>query len=109
MNYKLAKELKDVGWKFRSVDLMSFEEDEIHGECSYCKSKGFQDETEYSLFPTLSELIEACGDKFISLEKEYSWWAVGEDEPLEPIQYEGRTPEEAVAYLYLALNRDIIK
>ncbi len=54
--------------------------------------------------PTLSELITACGDRFRSLDNysEEGWFAfaVGEH-----TKVGGSTPEEAVAKLYLELNK----
>ena len=102
MNYELAKELKDAGFPQDGKEglYVDFEgKVEFEGDP---KNPKIED-----LFycPTLSELIEACGDKFIQLEKSLNWWAIGEDEPLEPQQYEGNTPEEAVARLWLALNK----
>jgi hypothetical protein len=70
--------------------------------------------------PTLSELIEACGDKFESLYKVYGITASakssGKAGGYEAIavqvnefsehQWEwGKTPEEAVAKLWLSLNK----
>jgi hypothetical protein len=61
-------------------------------------------------WPTLSELIEACGDKFNNLYKSPSGWeAKGRQEKYDdPISDQmicgGQTPEEAVARLWLALN-----
>lgn len=62
--------------------------------------------------PTLSELIEACGDDFDLLthdrnrsfrnryREEHKWWATSWSRQ----EGGGSTPEEAVARLYLALN-----
>jgi hypothetical protein len=65
--------------------------------------------------PTLSELIEACGDGFNGLlKKENSLWEAGitggalgycyVDDNSSSIFGTGSTPEEAVANLYLAIN-----
>lgn len=81
MNYELLKQLKDAGHPF------VFEQgDGIH-------------------LPTLEELIEACGDKFFALKHHIGWIAVGWDGPHLSITGVGKTPEEAVANLYLALNQ----
>jgi hypothetical protein len=57
----------------------------------------------------LSSLLEACGEKIESLEREDSnWlaWSNGNFESsLESDPHFGSTPEEAVAKLWLALNR----
>lgn len=59
-------------------------------------------------YPTLNELIEACGLEFSSLQRSDT------NESVEPIwhalsrpiwsEFIGKTPEEAVAKLWLALN-----
>jgi hypothetical protein len=82
-------------------------------------------EDEYAYDPTLSELIEACGDEFDALyrlEKDYvsavsedrvpgGWEATPEDKGEERGWFcWGKTPEEAVANLWLALNpKDVPK
>lgn len=57
----------------------------------------------FFVVPTLSELIEACGKGFIYLAQndDYSEWKSCGD-GLE--ERTGKTPEEAVAKLWLALN-----
>ena len=59
--------------------------------------------------PTLSELIEACGDRFECLSKVEDQWWVDERGGFfsngETATYGGSTPEEAVAELWLALNK----
>ncbi len=99
MNYKLAKKLKDAGfsqWNHQKK-----------GD-RFCK--GTKKEC---YIPTLLELIEACGDGFQILDKTsaYTWDALSDDKPFlsEPrsADYEGsgKTPEEAVAHLWLELNK----
>lgn len=63
-------------------------------------------------FPTLEELIEACGKDFTLLERmvgnpfnyshrdETIWWSA----PFGGVVNEGGTPTEAVAHLWLSLN-----
>lgn len=94
MNYELAKQLKDAG--FPQSD-----------ECEHCGNFlggtfRLADEDVYR--PTLSELIEACGDNFESLmlRLHNHTWAVSS-----PLAMLGgfKTPEEAVAKLWLALNK----
>lgn len=93
MTYELAKELKDAGFP-------------------QGLPRGLND----VYFPTLSEIIEACGDRFVKLEKstrqtgerEISdcWVAMGLlQEPKEYIARQGATPEESVARLWLLLNK----
>lgn len=81
INYALAKELKDNGFP------------QSYGE--------YKDGSFFGLdsvaIPTLSELIEACGEHFSSLtvsaDKEGTFYANGGNM--------GSTPEEAVAKLFL--------
>jgi len=88
MNYKLAKQLKDAGFP------QNIKEDEIRW------TKGFENIKN----PTLSELIEECGKEFKSLERakrSRTWWAFG----FGAINVNAKTPEEAVAKLWLKLNK----
>jgi hypothetical protein len=57
------------------------------------------------LLRSLSELIEACDYKFITIENEfgYDWMATPDLD--ETQRCYGATPEEAVARLWLALNK----
>lgn len=55
--------------------------------------------------PTLSELIEACGDSFVNLTKSDKDWHCNWFDDHEGENTIGGTPEEAVANLWLALNR----
>jgi hypothetical protein len=85
MNYELAKQLKDAGYPQGDTVL-------IGGE--------------YTHNPTLEELIEACGDNtpyeitFMGIDKH---WRVTRQDLY--IWLMGKTPTEAVARLYLALNQ----
>lgn len=54
-------------------------------------------------YPTLSELIEACGDKFSMLHNCGNIWKAFAVYAKEKIT-QGSTPEEAVAKLWLELN-----
>ncbi len=62
--------------------------------------------------PTLKELIEECANEFESLSliidggidgKEKLWWATARD--MAKNQVAGETAEEAVAYLWIRLNK----
>lgn len=119
MNYELAKELYRAGFPQRSkaegglvpVDskepilisgykLEIPEEDRGSIEGSSWLSQG----TRWVYVPTLSELIEACGEEFYALEsgvKHGDWIAKANEVG---IYAEGPTPEEAVAKLWLAIN-----
>ncbi len=106
MDYKLAKELKEAGFPFPWED---------------------GDGGKFIEHPTLSELIEACGEEFDCLERNtnlmatsegvVAWAATGS-----PIVQEcpeckldvfqdritmGKTPEEAVARLWLKLQKKL--
>ena len=62
----------------------------------------------YSHHPSLSELIEACGDLFLGLRNETGFWsATGFPEGNRKAWFteNGKTPEEAVANLWLELNK----
>lgn len=93
MNYELAKKLKDAGFPFKEHDDDHI--NEINGGLGY--------------YATLSELIEACGDNFATLihdknkrkNSKWYWWSF----PYEGIGARGLTPEEAVAKMWLKLNK----
>lgn len=91
MNHELAQKLKDAGFpQIRGIAV------EAEGKSMYGV-----------YFPDLSELIESCSDKFLSLhrsnQKVPSWMAFGTVEPT--ISFD--SPEEAVANLWLALNKKL--
>lgn len=89
MNYELAKKLKEAGFPKQLTKGLYFPNDVY--------------------LPTLSELIEACGEGFHNLEKfKIKWMANGCKYPDENNTYlvEGSTPEEAVANLWLVLNKE---
>ena len=98
MNYTLAKQLKEAGFPWNP------------GECGHCKTY-WNDPIWY---PTLSELIEACGDKFWGLSRttlysnpENQFWrasSIPEKDREQEIRTRGKTPEEAVANLWLELK-----
>jgi hypothetical protein len=101
MPFELAKELKEAGWP------QPHEDTPIKGAFISQYPRGYaQFELIYS--PILSELIEACGEGFETLERE----PYEEDGQLMYVHFVannkrelmGRTPEEAVARLWLALN-----
>lgn len=119
MTYELAKELKDAG----------FEQWDIHGDGRYDLTKLSDDPknkwvgrymTGYSkeelvsytaIIPTLSELIEACvhDDAYFDLKRELDVWIAetphGTLENHRPLRGFGQNPDEAVARLWLALNK----
>jgi len=101
MDYKFAKQLKDAGFPHKHSMLGGND-----GDSEYCFYAEFL-KGEYICVPTLSELIEACGYKFDALNKIKNigiWRASGFlDHYL--IALDGSTPEEAVANLWLELNK----
>lgn len=107
MNYDLAKKLKDAG--FPQLEMPLFD------------SEGYWYRTEEEILnwvhtPTLSELVEACGATFRSLEKYsntengqlvYYWSAYAVDVTgRNGATKKGISPEEAVANLWLELNKN---
>lgn len=105
ISYELAKKLKDNGFKQDGNNRNGYGDPELIDE----KGGRIYD---VCYVPTLSELIEACGDKFLRLTllNNGEWSCETSDrqyaEPTnvgDTIQW-GKTPEEAVANLWLKLN-----
>ena len=96
MTYELAKQLKDAGFP---------------GSNSWFDNDGKYFTQGADLVQiTLSELIEACGLRFISLRQFVAYWsAVGGRVDVRNSKAhwigQGQTPEEAVAKLWLELNK----
>ena len=94
MEHELAKQLKEAGFPQN--------EEELTCKCGYTNCEIHDYERVY--IPILSELIEACGkgNVFELFEESDSWKAVVN---YPKIEFErGKTPEEAVAMLWLKLN-----
>ena len=102
MNYELAKQLKDAGFPQEGEDFIT----ESDGYARYSSNN-----TAYN--PSLSELVEACGNDFKKLAKVpftevtgnkfFAWsWDLKDKEA---VMGEGETAEEAVAKLWLELNK----
>lgn len=94
--YKLALRLKDAGFPQHPNDY------DAHADCwtDVCN-------------PSLSELIEECGDNFMALEKlDNIWLALYKGKKINLNNLEdipqGKTPEEAVAKLWLGLKKNEI-
>lgn len=96
ISYELAKELKEGGFPMKMTD---------HELCAYQQTEIFDGVCHH--VPTLSELIEACGNDFDHLEKdmELSLWRARSWKGTTPIIECGSTTEEAVARLWLFLNK----
>ncbi len=101
-----AQELKEHGFPLKRFD------ETVYINLSSADSSIFTFETNDGLFvyPTLEELIEACGNGFISLDSpliegsENNWRATAWNEKYLFIKGQGQTPTEAVANLWLVLN-----
>ena len=133
MNYELAKRLKDAGFPQEPrVDIGGIDGDFRGGFYFICKrdlnepsgiavgevAPNFLDQRQYADYlnfdgelvkiPQLSELIEACGERFKGLTRHskdevIQWGATNGEDCLRF----GPTPEEAVARLWLALNKKV--
>jgi hypothetical protein len=91
---ELARELKEAGFPSQCWRITEYVGAEVH-----------------QMTPSLAELIEACGDYFYYLYRGFShdfwsgtdtllWIATGEG-----VRGEGKTNEEAVARLWLAIRK----
>lgn len=110
MNYELAQKLKDAGFPIRILGEEELGHMEDPDDCPfYIPTEEDEDGTVYCT-PTLSELIEACGNEIHRLwrvDESYDdgktkWCATGTNDFNDGT---GTTPEEAVARLWLALNK----
>jgi len=96
MKYETAKKLKEAGFPFRKYE--GKEEKPNLWDIEY---EGGSFESLY--IPTLSELIEACGEDFRLLCQDgKNYWSATS---LKNYIEHGSTPEEAVANLWLELNK----
>lgn len=108
MDYSLARSLKDAGFP-QEPDGLGRWIDKFDQTYS-----GFAPaEPEDAIIPTLSQLIEACGEKFLGLakwdldsgpEKVARWYASTRVKKNTSDLCWGDAPEEAVGNLWLALN-----
>lgn len=89
MDRELVKQLKDAG--FPSSERWNF----MNG--IFCNDDGYA-------VPTLEELIEACGEEISSLFRFEGYWIARPTQEFNA-DGEGSTPTEAVARLWLALNK----
>jgi hypothetical protein len=100
MEYELAKELMDLGFLYNS--------ERYCGQCESSLVFHPEDDGLAEYNPTLSELITACGESFHALKvyhrPEVEWIAMAKESFYIPGQITGKTPEEAVARLWIALN-----
>jgi len=94
MNYELAKKLKDAGFPQKERSIIVGNEDSFTPDPA---------RLDVYYVPTLSELIEACGDDiFLEMCRvgHNDWLATDGEHNMR-----GSTPEIAVANLWLELNK----
>jgi hypothetical protein len=111
MFYELAKNLKDEGFPqdgsfvYWGTAAEFKKSREFAGPCHRLEAPAG---TTLVTSPTLSELIEACGESFFALIRapDNKWKAVARAEVSGGIF--GDTPEEAVARLWRALNKNMV-
>ena len=114
MEYKLAKQLKEAGFP-QGRGKHIFDRDKKRKEKITGKNIGVLEipiKGGLCYVPTLSELIEACGDEFRALRLDSSMktenneqWACDRVEHGVFETFIGKTPEESVARLYIKLNK----
>lgn len=124
MDYELAKELKNVGFPqmgdgkalvLHSADMFEDEGEQSMAVISWERyvliAPEFKDR-EVFYWPTLSEIIEACGDNFYQLvrnDEEYEskvWgWYASQHTGMGGQTDGGKTPEIALARLWLLMRR----
>ena len=107
MEYQLGRQLKEAGFKNPSSDWKG-------------KFRWIDNSPDVVYIPTLPELIEACLEKqpnkysnfyfnhiFVEADGGYIWEAYfdGGINPKNDYYESGKTPEEAVAKLYISLNK----
>ncbi len=94
MNYELAKQLKEAGFP-QNLD---------GNKCLNGSPLKHYDKEGEPYCPTLSELIEACGEELFTLSNigrdGHKW----EASTINELCTRGSTPEEAVAKLWLEVN-----
>lgn len=111
MDYELAKQLKDAGFPQDIGSIWITRDDSYAGILPKNIKNGdiiqFEPKNDAVVKPTLSELIEACGDKFDCLIRRYDgvWISYGITGGDYNINTKGKTPEKAVARLWLELNK----
>jgi hypothetical protein len=93
ISYALAKKLKDAGFP--------------QSELARAQQKAGYD---YVSMPTLSTLLEACGENFGALGRKPHWWlACGyvSERGEWKNAHTGETPEDAVARLWLSIHQTV--
>lgn len=98
MNYELAKKLKDAGFPQIGRGLFMIGDGTPIKLVEPGEVISLDESNPVVYLPTLSELIEACGESFKSLELVGGHFYTNDC-------WERETPEEAVANLWLALQK----
>lgn len=122
ITYELALALKDAGFpqiskinpKYGLYGIGSVGGvDMPFAPAEVLRTQGIKEELVYC--PTLSELIEACGDNFshllrVYINNELKWVAIQPGDNINVLPFSIKefynSPEEAVAKLYLELNKN---
>jgi len=129
MDYELAKQLKEAGYEFQPMSMADDKVSELRK-----RQISFEEDNEkirFFLFPTLEELIDECGEKFkqlnfhlmerqagygicatadegkVDMNKVGRWTArarLGKGQK-NHIKFWGKTPNEAVAKLWLEFKK----
>ena len=107
MNYKLAKTLKKAGYPQEEADFC-FQRGEYCDLSEYEHNENCDDwdckvvVSKCLATPILEDLIEACGDDFLCLNKVKTVWNAS-DTSIH--MEEGKTATEAVSRLWILLNK----
>jgi hypothetical protein len=111
MDYELAKQLKNAGFpNIKDLQHRQGREFILPDGSVPVYSLGDVEHVKDWFIPTLSELIEACGDKFAALHNNLGVWTALGRHSFDPFQEnhdtraDGVSPEEAVARLWLAVH-----
>lgn len=108
MDYSLAKQLKDAGFPQKLKHGCHFYYDNMRNDFIIKNTRENALYEETTVRPTLSELIEACGDETVQLTSYTTRISLGEKRCVakcKEILGIGDTPEEAVAKLWIVLNK----
>src|SRR3954466_7890291 len=107
ITYELARQLKDAGFHQRTTG----ERINPKGELEWSGCWDSENEGDYVHFPTLSELIEACREDFMSCGRyvhpklhEHPFFAQGKLTHGKTQTHKAKSIEEAVARLWLAIS-----
>lgn len=108
ISHELAQQLKDAGFPQDIPEWRSGPDIGLVDDTQKPNMTADEIEATFVYDPTLSELIDACGEHFFALSapierKGYENWVASGGTKMQ----KGPTPEEAVAKLYLALNEKI--